>query len=121
MTTTPYASVDMPVTYEDSKMNEEKLYHLLGQTLRTCRETHQPSYTQDQLAKKVGLERSSISNIENGQQRVSIHTLYSLCIALNVQPQDVLPMLSSVQDDTNSPEGQPPALAAEALNKIIGT
>jgi DNA-binding Xre family transcriptional regulator len=101
-------------------MNEEKLYHLLGQTLRACRETHEPPYTQGQLADLVKLERSSISNIENGQQRVPLHTLYNLCIALDVQPHDVLPMLSSVQDSTENQERQLPALAAEALNKIIG-
>lgn len=95
-------------------MNEDKLYLTIGDNLRTCREKHIPAYSQAQLAEIVGLDRSSVSNIEKGHQRVSIHTLYILCEALDVKPQDVLPKLQEVEDASKLPPQ-----ATEALNKII--
>ncbi len=80
-------------------IDEARLYQLLGERLRALRES---SYadgrrtTQAELASLVGLERTSITNIEKGAQRVSLHVLYSLCKSLDANVADVLPLLSEV-------------------------
>lgn len=47
--------------------------------------------TQDALATKVGLVRTSITNIEQGRQQISLQTLYQLADAVGATPQDLLP------------------------------
>jgi transcriptional regulator with XRE-family HTH domain len=46
--------------------------------------------TQDQLAKKAGLSRPSITNIERGRQDIPASTLLALAEALGVTPNDLL-------------------------------
>jgi transcriptional regulator with XRE-family HTH domain len=47
--------------------------------------------TQDEMASKVGLGRTSITNIEQGKQPVSLHLLYRLADALGAAPHELLP------------------------------
>jgi transcriptional regulator with XRE-family HTH domain len=47
--------------------------------------------TQDELARRVGMTRTSITNIEHGRQKVQLHTLYDIAAALDVPAQDLLP------------------------------
>lgn len=52
--------------------------------------------TQARLAELVGLERTSITNIEKGMQKVPLHVLYRICEALRVSPADMLPPSSEL-------------------------
>lgn len=75
-------------------IDEKRLYRLVGERLRSLREQLEVAggrMTQAQLAAAVGLERTSITNIEKGTQKVSLHVLYSICNALNTKVVDVLP------------------------------
>jgi transcriptional regulator with XRE-family HTH domain len=47
--------------------------------------------SQEAFAKAVGLSRTSITNIEQGRQPVSLHTLYSMADILGVETSDLLP------------------------------
>lgn len=47
-------------------------------------------WNQEQLAKAVGLMRTSISNIESGRQNVSLELFISMANALDVAPPDFL-------------------------------
>lgn len=47
--------------------------------------------SQDALGKRVGLQRTSITNIERGRQRFMIDSLYALAEALEVSILDLLP------------------------------
>lgn len=47
--------------------------------------------TQEQLAKAVGLTRTSIVNIESMRQSVTLETLYSIGKALGINPKKLLP------------------------------
>ena len=47
--------------------------------------------TQEQLAKAVGLTRTSIVNIEAHRQAITLQTLYALGKALGVNPKRLLP------------------------------
>ncbi|OLN21333.1 transcriptional regulator [Domibacillus antri] len=42
--------------------------------------------SQEQLALESGLDRTYISFLERGHRKPTIHTLFRLCSALNVQP-----------------------------------
>ncbi|MBI3916124.1 MAG: helix-turn-helix transcriptional regulator [Betaproteobacteria bacterium] len=52
--------------------------------------------TQDALAKKVGLTRTSIINIEKGRQQVLVHTLEEIARALNASVTDLMPRRDDV-------------------------
>lgn len=67
----------------------EQIYREFGRILRQRRAD--ANLTQDELANKVGLVRTSITNIELGKQNVSLHLLFQLADALGVQTKDILP------------------------------
>lgn len=80
-------------------IDDGRLYSLLGERLRKLREGFDgPAgrLTQAALASRVGLERTSITNIEKGAQRVGLHVLYAICEELEVSVVDVLPTLAEV-------------------------
>lgn len=85
-------------------IDESRLYKAMGQNIRELRAGRQSAngfLTQADLAKSVGLERTSITNLEKGSQKVPLHVLYAVCSALGVDVADVLPPLSIVQLDSN--------------------
>src|SRR6185295_17018522 len=67
-----------------------EFYSTLGQRLREARRTAR--VTQDQLAKAVGLSRTSITNIEKGRQPIYAHVLVKVAVALGKAPSDLLSM-----------------------------
>ena len=88
-------------------IDDGRLYRLLGERLRKLREervTPEGRMTQAALAAMVGLERTSITNIEKGTQKVSLHVLYSLCEALHVKVTDILPAPTDVEREHALPE-----------------
>lgn len=70
-------------------MNEKTLYCQVGQRVREHRKAIE--ITQDELAQHVGLERTSLTNIESGNQRVQLHTLYAIGNRLGCSLSDLLP------------------------------
>ena len=69
--------------------DSEKLYVIVGQNLAQKRS--EAKLTQTQLAERCGLTRGSIANIESGNQRPTLHTLWSLADALGVDISSLLP------------------------------
>ena len=55
--------------------------------------------SQDELAERVGLSRTSITNIEQGRQHVPLHTLLLLASALGVEPASLLPNATEPSED----------------------
>lgn len=66
----------------------EAVYGAVGQRIRYIREVL--GITQETLGKKVGLTRVSINNIENGNQRITLHTIENVANALNTTPRHML-------------------------------
>jgi transcriptional regulator with XRE-family HTH domain len=66
-----------------------QLYREFGRLLKARRKD--AHLTQDDVATKIGLVRTSITNIELGRQQVSLHTLYALADAVGVAPEELLP------------------------------
>ena len=54
------------------------------------------SLTQTQLAQRCGLARGSIANIESGNQRPTLHTLWLLADALKVDMSSLIPSREEV-------------------------
>jgi transcriptional regulator with XRE-family HTH domain len=69
-----------------------ELYAKVGERIREARLDRQLS--QGQLGRRVSLTRASISNLELGRQKLLLHTLYDIAVALGVQPSALLPPLS---------------------------
>ena len=74
----------------------QRFYDAFGKQLRGARRTARLS--QEDIARRVGLTRSSIANIELGRQRIALHMLYALAGALDVPPQTLLPLGSFASD-----------------------
>lgn len=70
-------------------MDVNFIYKGLGRLLRDARKAAE--LTQETLAEQVGLNRTSITNIENGRQRIPFHLLFSLASAVGVHPAALLP------------------------------
>lgn len=64
-------------------MDERAIYGTLGQALLVRRK--RLGLTQAQVAKKIGVSRESIANIEAGRQRVLLHHVYGLMRALDLK------------------------------------
>lgn len=67
----------------------ERLYKEFGRVLRDRRKN--AHLTQQELADRVGLSRTSITNIELGRQHTPLHFLYSLASAVGTLPDQLLP------------------------------
>lgn len=78
------------------------LYAVLGGKLKEAR--RKAGLTQDQLARRVSLSRTSITNIESGTQAVQIHQLYQIAAEIGISPQDLLPAQDTVAIETPVPK-----------------
>jgi transcriptional regulator with XRE-family HTH domain len=68
---------------------QDPLYRLFGSRVRALRE--EKNVTQEELAKRVDLSRTSITNIEKGRQRVMLHQMVDIAVALDAEPQTLIP------------------------------
>ena len=67
----------------------DPVYWQIGRRIREAREAR--GTTQDVLASRAQLTRASVSNIEAGRQRVTVHALLDMAAALDVDPASLLP------------------------------
>ena len=77
-------------------INDQKLFALVGQRVREIREAQTPRMSQGELAGILGLKRTSITNIERGNQKVSLDTLYRVCERFGLAVQEIVPPVSAV-------------------------
>lgn len=64
------------------------IYAAVGERVKSMRTNRR--MTQTALATAIGLNRTSIVNIERGKQRILLHTLYDIAAALELPPADLL-------------------------------
>jgi len=85
-----------------------------GEMLRDQRK--RADMTQGELAKAIGLERTSVTNIEAGLQAINIGTLVRICEVLGITPAQIVPFdASPIKDPLSSMRGQYAHLAREIL------
>jgi transcriptional regulator with XRE-family HTH domain len=65
----------------------DHLYREFGRVLREKRKS--AGFTQDHVAARIGLSRTSVTNIERGRQHVTLHVLYA--DAIGAKPMELLP------------------------------
>jgi DNA-binding XRE family transcriptional regulator len=105
------------------QVNETLLYNLIGTTIKQQR--RKADMTQEQLADAVGVLRTSITNIEAGRQKLPLHLLYEVCIALGVEVATILPASAAVSQPTTksiSIDGvikEVPPKTAEFLKQLL--
>jgi len=86
----------------------QRLYQEFGQLLRESRISAE--LTQQEVANRVGLTRTSITNIERGTQHISLHQLFLLADAVGKDPTELLPSGELTLEDLV------PAAALEGLD-----
>jgi transcriptional regulator with XRE-family HTH domain len=74
-----------------------RLYLEFGSKLKASRK--QAGLTQQELADRAGLQRTTVTNIESGGQRIALHQLYELASAVGLKPGDLLPEQSLALED----------------------
>lgn len=77
---------------------EDAIYIIIGDTIRQQRRN--ANMTQQELAARLGLLRTSISNIEAGRQRLPIHTLCAIASLFHI------PVSTLFQEVSLTSEGQ---------------
>lgn len=67
------------------------VYRLVGERIRG--ERNRRNLTQEELATRVRLKRTSITNIEKGRQKLLLHTFVEIAAALSISPRDLIAVL----------------------------
>ena len=61
---------------------------MIGQRIRKFRKAH--SFSQEELAEKVGISTTHMSHIETGNTKLSLAVLVKIALALEVNTDDIL-------------------------------
>jgi transcriptional regulator with XRE-family HTH domain len=106
--------------------NVELLYKEFGKRVRARRNVMK--LTQEELADRMGLTRTSITNIEAGRQHVVLHQLFLLASHLGVEPHELLPREpATLEELVNTPttlraiQGGHSPQDVEALTRVLNT
>ena len=71
------------------------LYRIIGSRIKSRRE--ELGISQEYLSSKIGIGRTSISNIELGRHKPPLHTIYKISDILDLDIQILLPTYNEVQ------------------------
>ena len=66
-----------------------ELYQYIGLMVRIKRKG--AGLSQDQLAKAMGVTRTSVVNLEQGRQKIPLEKLYAVAMALNCNIRKIIP------------------------------
>lgn len=80
----------------------DELYQELGRKIRQARERHSQRLSQDTLAKRLGISRASVVNIEAGRQHAPLHLLWQIAELLGTD----LTVLIPSQGELLAPAGR---------------
>jgi len=69
----------------------EGLYPAVGRKIRDVRERATPRLSQDKLAKRLGISRASIVNIEAGRQHAPLNLLWKIAELLGTELTTLIP------------------------------
>jgi transcriptional regulator with XRE-family HTH domain len=68
---------------------DQEFYEEVGRRIRDARK--EKKLTQDALASRVSLTRTSITNIEKGRQKFLLHKFFDIANVLQIEPNVLLP------------------------------
>jgi len=75
-------------------IDRDSLYAQIGKRIQVKRANL--GMTQSELAKQLGLSRTSIANIEAGNQNAPIHVFYEICVILQIRPVEIFPEVDGI-------------------------
>ncbi|MBK8246840.1 MAG: helix-turn-helix transcriptional regulator [Gemmatimonadetes bacterium] len=86
-------------------MHNPALYKTLGRNIAAARARVRPEgISQSGLAKRIGLTRGSVANIELGTQRPPVHVIWAIGLALGIEPSSLLPSSTELEAASGSVE-----------------
>jgi DNA-binding XRE family transcriptional regulator len=77
-------------------LDSDQLYKLIGERIRGIREAQTPRMSQEDLAEVLDLKRTSVTNIERGNQKPTLDTLYRLCEHFRLEVREIMPAIADV-------------------------
>jgi transcriptional regulator with XRE-family HTH domain len=77
-------------------INRRELYRIVGGKVKLARKASK--LTQEDLASRVSMTRTSVTNIEKGRQKILLHTLFDLAAAMKVPVANLIPEPSGDQN-----------------------
>ncbi len=112
-----------PFSGETSRMvtgqaGAPQIYKMIGERIR--HERQKRNLTQDQLATAVGLNRASITNVENGRQKILVHTLVQIADSLGTSPARFLTAFDA-DADVILPDNLSPAVRNWIMHSVEGS
>lgn len=75
---------------------KQQFYKELGTNIKRRREALKK--TQDVLANETGTNRTTVINIERGQQQLPVHLLVAFATALEEEPFNLVPKMLNLED-----------------------
>jgi transcriptional regulator with XRE-family HTH domain len=97
--------------------HDKGLYREIGQNIRAIRDKRK--MTQEQLADGVGLQRTSVTNIEAGRQKMLVDTLVLIAAQLGVDPGSLLPDVGPLATSP-APHSMPTSLSRDEAEFLQG-
>lgn len=94
----------------------DELYKQIGSLIKNRR--GRLRITQEKLAQRLVISRASLANIETGRQNLSVHQLYLLASALDLNPSDLLPAVGSLAESELNTLPMPADLNAKQKQQI---
>lgn len=76
------------------------LYREIGRKIRDARARVAPKLSQDNLAKRLGMSRASVVNIEAGRQHPPLHLLWQIAEILGTDPLLLIPRRDELSTPT---------------------
>jgi transcriptional regulator with XRE-family HTH domain len=92
-------------------VDENLLYQMVGERVKRARKA--AGLSQAKLAKKLGMSRTSVVNIEAGRQRPPLHVLWNIAEHVRTEPALLVPRL-----DEYEAIGKPVKLDADTIEQI---
>ena len=80
----------------DMRGSTDRLYAAFGALVVAHRQRLE-GMTQAELGRRIGLSRTSVTNIEQGRHHVSLHQFVRIAMVLDVAPEALLPEMAREQ------------------------
>ena len=92
----------------------DSLYLAFGKLVQAHRR-RMKGMTQAELGRRIGLSRTSVTNIEQGRHHVSLHHLFGIAKVLQVPPEVLLPPRDGESGPSRMAAILPPGLERELV------
>lgn len=98
-------------------VHHEYIYQGFGNLVQELRK--KMGYSQTQLGERIGLSRTSVTNIEGGRQHIALHQIYQLAEALQVSAASLLPVKANFLPENEELKRLAEPEVASWLSRIV--